>query len=193
MNDYCWYSLNVDISSALKSDWKFPVPDAPRRSWGYLPTDILSQTWIDTMKHQYNIDVNYVLVFYCDPYFSPKTAHIDIKVSVTDPCIFAMNWVVAGGDTSKMYWYHTPSGNRELRYTEIKTAYLAWDHVTLNECDSYTITNNLTLVRTDVPHRIESTTDKRWCFSVRVGNTDLVDWDKVVDHMKSQNILISRN
>jgi hypothetical protein len=192
MTDYCWYSLDIDISNSLSVDWEFPIPSKPRQLWSYMPNKILNQSWVTMMKNNYNIDVIYVLLFYCDPYFSPNVAHIDIKSKTPDPCVCAMNWVI-GGENSKMYWYNTPNDNKEIEFTGINTAYLSWHHDTLTECDSHTILDNLTLVRTDVPHRVESANNKRWCISIRIDESNLNDWDKVVDHMKSQNILISRN
>jgi hypothetical protein len=191
--NHCWYHLDIEVNNALKSDWKFPKVTRRRHMWGYTARDMLSQDWLSMMKKKYNLDINYVLLFYSGAYFSTSEAHVDIDSRTLQPCIFAMNWVIDCGD-SKMLWYEGSDDDKELKITEeTQTGYEAWDYRTLNEIDVCTISNKLTLVRVDLPHRTVAAGSKRWCISVRARNLELGNWAVVKSHFRSKNLLIDRD
>lgn len=190
--NHCWYHLDIEVDRALRHDWKFPKVTRRRHMWGYPARDVLSHEWINMMMSKYRLDINYVLLFYSGSYFSTKEAHVDIDSRTHERCVFAMNWVIDCED-SEMLWYKTSDETKELKITEeTKTGYESWDSRTLEQIDSVAITNKLTLVRVDVPHRTVSTRSKRWCISVRVKNAELTTWRSAVDLFQSNNLLIDR-
>jgi hypothetical protein len=189
--NHCWHHLNIDITDALANDWKFPKATSRRHMLGYMPGLVLNKEWINMMLDQYELDIYYVWLFYSGSHFSAD-AHVDIDSRTLERNIFAMNWVINCND-SKMLWYDKSDEIKELKITkESQSGYEAWDYRTLEQIDSGVISDKLTLVRVDTPHRTVSTIHKRWCISVRAKNSNLKTWDSVVEHFKSKNSLIAR-
>ena len=185
-----WYHLNIE-QQPLKSDWVYPTvfSDTLRKIWMYQPTEVFTQEWINLLSTYRLYPLN-VLLFYCASFWSPTQAHIDHDKSPAP--IFALNWVV-NGEHSEMIWYNMPDREGEVQNYLIPNSdnYLAWNHSTLTECDRCEILEQPTIVRIDLPHRVFAKENPRWAFSVRF-DINLNNWDDVVQHMRTNDILIER-
>lgn len=104
-------------------------------------------------------------------------AHIDTYYDRNKNLIklpYALNAVI--GDSSKMLWY-TPKENTTFftGKTMAATDYQKYRISDLNLIDEYSNFDKLVLVRTDIPHSIE-TRSNRVCFSIRFINK--LDFDQ---------------
>lgn len=189
----CWYETKINITSALREDWKFP--QAPNRFgvWNYKAADIFNQMWLEYMR-TLGLPVISSILFYRDAWVTDIRAHIDIEPwdSVT-PCVSGLNWII-GGKNSEMIWYETPKNLAPILLTPAGLPYQPWPVIGLTIQDKKYImpeSPTLTLVRTDVPHSIDVREESRWCFSVRLQSTTM-SWDEVIKSMLARNLINER-
>jgi hypothetical protein len=128
------------------------------------------------------------ILFYKQPWARSPIAHIDMSTP-TRPKAFAFNWVL-GGKGSKMLWYTGHEGKAgAASLTMVETDYLSWPKTELTLIDSHEVKQELTLVRTDVPHSIDVEAEPRWCISVRVPDSVIgASWNEAV--AKLQHLII---
>jgi hypothetical protein len=188
----CWYHLNIDVSNALKKDWKFPDPQYNAYGIWELPShDLFNQTWL-RYTADLGLDFGSAMLFYRGPHMSTKGAHIDIAtVEPLRIATYGLNWIIRGGG-GEMIWYDTPSENTKILYTLSNTAYTNWPIDELNEIDRCTIAKEPTLVKVSNPHSITMGPNERWCISVRPFLLKTMEWDDVVNCMKKLGILVDR-
>jgi hypothetical protein len=70
--------------------------------------------------------------------------------------------------------------------TPAKTRYTRWelDKIAPYERARKTIGTTPTLVRTNMPHNVETRSRPRWCLSVRCRTPEGASWASTVDHFK---------
>lgn len=188
---HCWYKLNLDIKNCFIDGYKFPVPKGQFGIWSPLAADVCNPTWAKYLK-SVGLEPFCFMIFYRGAGASTAQAHIDIAptkpLSLTH---FAINWVY-GGEGSEMVWYEMPETKTKVVYTEANTPYMSWNKPTLKEIERHHIGEEVTIVRTDIPHAINMDKDPRWCFSMRVAFLENVEWDTAIDILREKNILIER-
>ncbi len=200
-SDNNWHILNIDISNALRSDFKIEdfligaefVKKNHCGVWGYNGNELTKMftiEWLTYMKSM-DLEVVSVLVFYRDAHLAYPEGHIDYIFGQEHPYV-AINWVL-GNDDSEMIWYKTPADvtDKPRKNTESNQGheYVAWPLTELVEVERHRIGNIPTIVRVDVPHNIIVYDSARWSVSVRcrsqqLEKTNMYDWNAIVDKMR---------
>ena len=130
--------------------------------------------WRDELSTKVCNNISSVMIFYRPSNFQYPTAHIDLNTNImkqtgtinSPPA--AINLIYNSNDDSEMIWYHTPEVEfSDVKWTEAGTAYLDFDPSELVECSRCCIGNNLTLVRTDMPHNVVMGNTPRLSISIR--------------------------
>lgn len=187
----CWYYLDIDVSNAMLDNWKFPTPDDPNYGvWQFWAHKVFRKDWLEYAS-SLGLDFATLMMFYRGPYFGTNGAHIDI--STVNPLkigTYALNWTVGGRD-SDMVWYEMPPGELKISYTPVNTAYTHWPIEKLKEIDRSPLSRP-TLVQVGLPHSITMGKHPRWSISVRPKMKKEMEWNEIVNHMKSLNILEDR-
>jgi hypothetical protein len=193
MNNNCWYSLDIDISNALRKDWEWNIPDPNKFDIKIENIRIFNQDWLDYMQ-SIGIPVHRTVLFYRNSMFTQTNAHVDLARAGSNGNItritYAMNWVLGGKD-SEMIWYKLSDENIDVKYTMANTPYAQWPISTLEEIERVNVKNSLTLIRTDVPHSVQVQIEPRWCISAR-SDIHGYTWQQAVEHFRSKNLLIER-
>lgn len=187
----CHYQLDIDIKNALKKDWKFPFSFSKHEIWNFQVDDILDSVWIEKFNKTI-VEIKNIMLFYRATNINCLEAHIDSYFLPNGEMKFwnsAFNWTLGGKD-SKMFWYKNHSNvdyKKDLRWTPAKTPYLSWPTDNLEKIDECHIGNNLTLVRTSVPHRVEINIEPRWCISMRPCKN--FTWEELVSLLENKNLI----
>lgn len=194
-NKFCYYRLKIGTGSALNPSWKFPTPTGLYGIWNPPAEEIFRPAWLEFMK-SIGIPIYNAMVFYRGPGASTKEVHLDI--SKTDPLVltnYGINWCLGGKDSSMM-WYETPGDGRvreeDVIWTAAKTPYITWKYEEVKEIERATIDQELTLVKTDIPHAIKMGKEPRWCISARSSSIDSLEWDEIIELFRSKNLLVER-
>ena len=201
MNNNCWYSLNIDFSNALRKDWEWKVPDLKKSNIQFESSRIFNTEWLSYMN-SIGIPISHSLLFYRIPNGDPLRAHVDtypkdysskdqIDINEKNYTLipYALNWVFEGED-SEMKWYNLPDKFPDTKLSMTNAQYIDYSVSDLEEIDNTNIQNYFTLVRTDVPHTVITHEKSRWAISIR--SSVLYNWNDVVNHFRSKNILIER-
>ena len=169
----CYHRLNIDISNAIRPDWKFPT----LKNWAsfsHHPSDIFNPTWL---KHMTAIGLppDNCLIFYTPPGVQAPFSHTDRNPVNGGSCIAGFNFVV-GDDPLDMVWFNQSAleSQRRVLYTGTGVPYETFPVDFNYEIDRCRIGNTLTLVRTDIPHWIGAdtlSTVGRWSVSYRTTRT----------------------
>ena len=137
--------------------------------------DLYTAEYIDDLQARLDIWISHVQVFHKWGNEDSSTLHTD--TSAWGSCA-AINYVV-GEDTGVMRWYDerncTPTGVRDTSANDRSQEYTT-QHLPTHELDGIGATP--TLVRTDVPHTVE-TQQERVCISWRLHNRST--WQSHVD------------
>jgi hypothetical protein len=190
-----WYEINIDISNALDPNFKWPTPvkNPDRECWGYTPSSILTKEWIE-YTNSLGLECGFVQLFWKRSNLVQDSAHLDVyDGDESKAWPFALNWTVRGGEGSIMLWYHLPENNFSVKYSSANTPYADWKLSELTECDRHNVGKKLTLVRTGIPHDVNTGTQERWCISARLKNASNISWDQIVSNFRAKNLLIERN
>jgi hypothetical protein len=192
----CWYNINLEVSNALDSNFKWPThsPNQPNlECWGYRPSDILNKDWIEYSR-SLGLEWGFIQIFWKRPNLVHNTAHLDVYDGTNSTAWpFALNWTVQGGDGSTMLWYNLPDNNFKIKYSSANTPYADWPLSELTEIDRYNVGKKCTLVRTGVPHEVNTGPQERWCISARLKNGNAVSWEQIVNSLRSKKLLVERN
>lgn len=188
---HCWYNLKIDISNCFLEGFKLPEPSGEWGIWPMYAKDIFSQQWLEYME-SIGFLVDGANVFYKGPYTDLTHAHIDIR-GVEPLCLstFGINWCY-GGKNSEMVWYETPLAQKSVSYTDANTPYLSWNINELKEIERTHIGNEVTIVRTSIPHGIKTDAYPRWAVSARCFKFESAEWETVIEELRKKNLLIER-
>lgn len=187
----CYYRLNIDTSGALKSTWKMPEPKGNYGIWYPSAKEIFSDNWLEYTKNL-GIDFKHALLFYRGPNTTSKEAHVDTHATSHKFVNFAINWVI-GGRESSMHWYKLPDMKVASVVKDPTTSvpYTTFQFKDLEPIESCSISDQITLVKTEIPHSITMGSDPRWCISARIAD-DKMTWEEVVQYLRSKKILVER-
>jgi len=191
MSNKCWYNLKIDISNCFLEGYKLPEPVGKYGIWHPLAKDVFNPQWLRYTR-SIGLPIYSVMIFYRGPYAHTAQAHVD--VGKAEPfCLtnFGINWCY-GGEGSEMAWYETPIEPKPVSYTEAKTPYMSWDADKLKEIERTHIGNEVSIVRTGIPHSIKMDKDPRWAISARCSLLDNYNWETVIEELRKKNLLIER-
>jgi hypothetical protein len=187
--NHCWYKLNIDISNALRSDWKFESQRNDMKQ--FASSDVFNDSWLQQLKYN-NLQIDSTIVHFKQRFFRDVEAHIDTSNNGKKNSCFGFNWVI-GGKGSKMIWYNMQENNPGITYTTpAGTPYVAWPIKSLTEIDGCEIQSEPVLIRVDVPHSIIVGDDPRLSISART-NINFMSWSEIVNYLRKKNLLIERD
>ena len=188
---HCWYNLKIDITNCFLEGFKLPEHNGVWGLWPMDAKDIFASQWLEYME-SIGFSVNSATVFYKGPYTQEPRAHIDIrKVEPLSLVTFGINWCY-GGKNSEMVWYETPIEPTSVAYSGANTPYLSWDINDLKEIERTHIGNEVTIVRTNIPHGIKMDADPRWAISARFFKLKGAEWETIIEDLRKKNLLIER-
>jgi hypothetical protein len=192
MNNHCWYSLNIDITNALNPEWKWPAYNPNKHfTWIYSAKEMFNPAWLEKTK-ALGLDITTGLLFYKNNSIESTIAHVDnYKADPTKYAEFGLNWVI-GGKGSKMIWYELPKEEPTIKWTTANTPYIEWPTSELTAIEECEIGNELTLVKTGIPHNIYNVTESRWCITARLAFPH-PSWEYITAELRSKNLLIERD
>jgi hypothetical protein len=173
-----WYRLNLSIDNAIKTNFVFPEIDKPAQICIIDADEIFATEWLTYMKN-YNLIVEYALVFIRKSFQKDVSAHID-STQYGKPMPVSLNWV-HGIDDRDMVWYHTNSDELEYKTTYAGTRYYEAPISELTEIDRCRIGNQLTLVNTDTLHALAPGQHPRCCVTARVLLDPDTTWAQFVE------------
>jgi hypothetical protein len=188
---HCWYKLKISVKDCFLPGYKFPTPTGRYGVWHPKATEVFNNQWLQYVK-SIGIPVYSAMIFYRDSYAHTAQAHVDI--GKPDPFVltnFAINWCY-GGEGSEMVWYETPTKKKEISYTAANTPYMAWDIPDLKEIERTHLGEEVSLVRTGVPHAIKMEKEPRWVFSARCSIPDNIEWERALEILREKDLLIER-
>ena len=188
---HCWYNLNIDIKNCFLDGYKFPVPTRRYGIWHPLARDVFKHEWLEYLS-SLGLPIYSVMIFYRGPWASTAEAHVD--VGKAEPfCLtnFGINWCY-GGKNSEMVWYETPTEPKSVTYTAANTPYMSWDIDTLKEIERVHLSDEVSIVRTGIPHSIKMGAEPRWAFSARCSLLDNMSWDDARAVLQKKNLIIER-
>lgn len=165
MNDH--YKLSIpNLPIKLESiDW--PTSEEKNKIWRVTPAEFLHPiliSYFDTIQ----LPISGVMMFWRSSGYSNTHAHIDFRSTDPDSIVYCgINYVV-GGIGSEMVWYEAPNKSMVSALTEARTNFTSERIDHLIEKSRGCIGNELTLVRTDLPHAIMMKTEPRLCISIRL-------------------------
>lgn len=190
--DYCWYNLNINIKNCFNPTFKFPTVTGRYGVWHVNAINVFNTEWLTYMK-SLGLPIYSVMIFYRDSYAHTAQAHIDIgKVEPFEVTNFGINWCY-GGDQSQMVWYKTPTNIVDkVQHTLAHTPYAAWDIPSLSEIERVHLGEEVSIVRTGIPHSITMGEEPRWAFSARCSLVDNLEWEDVLQVLRNKNLLIER-
>jgi len=183
--DYCYYRTNLDTKNMVDPTWKY----VPKKIWDLQINIVpLTEDFVSYLE-SFGLSISSTLLFYTN--ISYNYAHVDLLDSgeMANP---ALNYVIDGRH-SKMNWYNYPKEVPPPSLTPAGTLYHNYELKDLELIDSYEITTNeLTLVRVDIPHAIAVKREPRICISIRLKPKKHLNWDVVVEEFKAKNLLLPR-
>jgi hypothetical protein len=136
--------------------------------------ELVNTEWREEVCDRVSNDMTSMMLFYRPSNFQYPTAHIDLNTNIikqtgtihSPPA--AINLIYNSNDDSEMIWYHTPELEfSDVKWTDADTAYIDFNPSELIECSKCCIGNNLTLVRTDIPHNVIMGNTPRLSVSIR--------------------------
>jgi len=187
-----WQELTIDVAGAVRKDVVLEdllnnsiYAELPMGVWHFGHTAVdqfLSADWIEYM-HDIGIPVRTAMIFYRSPGYLHPDAHVDIMTGSGEPAVSAINWTMDSLDDSEMIWYDIPPIPPVDLVTPAGTIYRDWslDQIAPYESTRKIIGTTPTLVRTGIPHNVETRTRSRWCVSVRYKSLELTSWENTVD------------
>jgi hypothetical protein len=186
-----WYKLKIDISNAINPNWQWPV----LRSWANIvedPKKVFSEEWLLVMSQLGLPSEDFCLLFYSPKNMDPApVSHTDTDPITLKGAIAGFNFVI-DNDPADMVWFDLKKleNQKKILYTEENKPYEVFPLDFTFETDRNRIGNQLTLVRTDIPHWIGTSSkikfsSSRWSVSYRstADNNRWKSWDNCVENL----------
>lgn len=193
----CWLDLDIDVKSAISKTFDFNkfrktgnYPNDPVDVWFKDKNDIkkiFNQEWLTYMS-SLNLEVQGALIFYRAPNHLCKHLHVDMTADPPKVVTYGVNFVVDPYDDSEMIWYDLgPNDNSiDSQFKIDKKSQIPsceWNLSNFNgpEIDRKTIGNNLCLVKTTIPHTVQTYNKQRWSFSLRFADLTDLTWPEAIN------------
>jgi hypothetical protein len=190
-----WHEMTIDVKGAIRKEIVLEdmlkdseYVDKPVAVWHFGADSVdkfLSPDWIEKM-HKIGIPVRTAMIFYRVPSYVHPDAHIDIMAGSDAPAVSAINWTIDAQDDSDMVWYKIPSIPPIDSITPAGTKYRHWPVQQIRPYESARKIIGIvpTLVRTGIPHNVETRTRARWCISLRYKSVEFESWESTVNYFK---------
>jgi hypothetical protein len=198
MKNKPWYRLNLDISKIVSSSRMMDIFEELRemsKEHPELPAWVYRLSWRNfdsgflQYLHQIDLIPNFCHIIYRRPGVHHGAAglpHIDTywEHDIMDLNHYAINYVV-GDDDSEMIWYETPDSLPEALVLSDRQSYILFDQGLPEDTitDRCYVGSTTTLIRTDIPHKVITGSNERFCLSLRL--TDRKNsWQEAVEFFK---------
>jgi hypothetical protein len=195
----CWYTLDIEVVDAINPKWTWPKLS----TWTNIvedPKKVFTDKWIDQMIEKGLPPRDDCMLFFSPKYMMPVLfSHTDTNPVTSTGAIAGFNFVV-GADPADMVWFDLDNlaSKKTVLYTESQQPYEIFPVDFNLEIDRRRIGNQLTLVRTDIPHWIGGALPNRrfhtdrWSVSYRTcaDNNHWKSWEDCVTQLKP---LLSNN
>lgn len=167
------FKLKFSVDKIINPNWKKPFFEYffvknydTRPEW----EEIINPNFLDLLET--TMPIARLMVFNKPKNWSTTDAHIDPGV------LFALN-IVPNVSNAKMQWFKAISSEKkEISYSKANTPYLNYQEKELALIHEASIDNRISIVRTDVPHRIKIGNSSRTCISFRF-KCNFKSWDEV--------------
>jgi len=196
-----WYRLNIDVSDAVAKDFKLgypPEPGIPQIGQGiYLlrpdsktSNRILSPEWKSNLLTTIRaVPTAEVIVFVTPLDAVYEYAHVDLNPEGTRVHPYGLNWVEFYEDSRDMLWYQKPEEkNLHSDTSLVGNTYQLTKPTDETVVDQCRIGKQLTLFRTDIPHRVDLPVSQanrfRVAISIRPYIPEIETWEDAVEHFR---------
>ena len=196
-----WYRLNIDVSDAVAKDFKLGYPPEPGISHTgqgiYLlrpnsktSNRILSQEWKSNLLSTTKAHPAAAVIVFVTPLDAVYDyAHVDLDTEGTQAHPYGLNWVDFYDDDRDMVWYQKPEEQAlHQEKSHLGNAYQLTKPTDETVVDRCRIGKQLTLVRTDIPHRIDSPVSQaspfRVAISIRPYIPVIKTWEDAVEYFR---------
>lgn len=173
------FKLKFSINEIINSSWSSHYNDQFFVKNYDLPSEwkqILNHNFLDLLES--TLPIARVMIFNKPKNWVMKDAHIDPGV------LFALNVVLNDSD-AKMQWFKPIIlDKKEVSYSKSNTPYLNYNEKELILVHEDCVDNSVSIVRTDVPHRIKIGTSSRTCVSFRF-KYNFKSWNEVYNFYNS--------
>jgi hypothetical protein len=202
MYDKNWHILDIDCGDAILPgvdirDLSYGKPEGVHAEgyaqWASFTNEnfkyYFSLDWVNKIENVLGIKLDAFMIFNTDANRDPPTAHVDYtEPHISSASIYGFNFVPYG-QNSTMEWFKPKSGTlpesqRALGKTNADTLYKYWEIHELEQIDSVSIKNKLTLVRTNIPHAVRTGNEPRWSVSFRSADSSIKTWEDAIDRFK---------
>lgn len=199
----CYLDLGVDVTNALSPNLDLSMfrktgrdPEGPIDVWRIAEDElhtIFNIKWLNFLQKTLEVDITYVLIFYrTSNYFYPEL-HVDTLSDPLRVINYGVNFVYDKDDDSEMIWYDLDPKDGTLEDNFAFSGGLPsckWNIETFcgKEIARKTIGRNLVLVKTSIPHTVETFSKPRWSFSIRFKDLDKLSWQDAVNKFSKFNM-----
>jgi len=188
---HCWYNLKIDITNCFLEGYKLPKTGSGYGVWLPASKDVFTPQWLEYME-SIGFFISFAIIFYRAPHADFTHAHVDvINAEPLRLSTFGFNWCY-GGKNSKMVWYETPAEPKDVSYSPVNTPFMSWNITELKEIERTHIGNEISIVRTGIPHAIKMGTEPRWAISARCSKFESFEWETIIEELRKKNLLIER-
>lgn len=203
-------ALSLDLKDYLLSQ---PVIPGVTQIWvpGVAGVWLLEQSalfnpkWVEEVKNRAGLTVTAALVFFRMAGYQHPNAHIDIEPKEDGdtkdllPVSASYNWVLEDTD-AEMVWYEPwwdadnyeeclQAARNQAQFDAQKVGDLEYSEIPvdrLKELDRHQISHQqLTMVRTNIPHNVHMGAKDRWAVSARAFETTPNLWSTAHDNVKN--------
>jgi hypothetical protein len=195
MNSRPWYPLDIDVSTAIRSDFDYKEFYKNSKFNGqnvaiwWIDTNNLNnyfnKEWLSYIEGL-NFKIKKLVFFYRKPYYIFPEAHVDTSRIKKVTANYAINWVISPNDDSDMVWYDVPletgRANRPLSKTNISYLYWPMEEVKDKEISRCCLGATPHLINIGVAHNIIVREQERFAVSIQM--EDSLSWSDAVNFYK---------
>jgi hypothetical protein len=175
------FRLKFSVDEIINPDWKNPAGDEFFVKNYDSPNEwktIITPKFLDLLDS--TLPIVRLMVFNKPKSWTFEDAHVDPGI------LYALNVVqTVKNSNAKMQWFDVIGQPfREISYSSSDTLYVNYKQENLNLVHEELLDNTVSIVQTNVPHRIKIGTSSRTCISFRFRNK-FKSWDEVYNFYQS--------
>lgn len=178
MNSKYCFILKFSVDDIINTSWNQPFND----QFFVKNYDSLEE-WQTIINHNFlnllesHLPIARLMVFNKPNNWKVKDAHIDPGV------LFALN-IIIGDSGAEMQWFRPiVLKEKTIEYSVSNTPFLNYQEKELILIHKRCVDNKVSIVKTDIPHRIKIGNSSRTCFSFRFRHS-FKTWDEVYTYYK---------